>query len=223
MEFYEQDQCVRCGDVLESFPGMSSEDRMKKRKNKQHAEEWEGAMQVSTGKAERDWAEQDVVETIEQSAELISTFWFVPTSEFRKQIEYEPEEVGAKKCRLLAEGGGLSSSGVLVKPQRSDDPYRWRRVELKSRARVTWKTKKMQHRESLRAAQAEELFKHLAKRTASERSEDSYSRVYIVAGAAHICPFFVDLSVHRTLVCVLTHELPFQTIFRISCPSIATA
>ena len=147
-------------------------------------------MKVSTGKAEQDWAEQDVVETIEQSAELISTFWFVPTSEFRKKIEYEPEEVGAKKCMLLSEGGGLKSSGVLVKPQKSDDPYRWRRVELKSKAQVTWQTKKMQHSDSLRAAQAEELFMLRAKELASERSEDSCSRVYI-AGVARMCPFWL--------------------------------
>ena len=74
VEFYEKDQCVNCGDVLESFPGMSCDDRQKKKRNKQHAEEWNAAMDVHTGEAGRDWTEQDIVETLDQSADLISTF-----------------------------------------------------------------------------------------------------------------------------------------------------
>ena len=33
MDFYEKEQCVSCGDILESFLGISYEDRLKKKKN----------------------------------------------------------------------------------------------------------------------------------------------------------------------------------------------
>ena len=115
-----------------------------------------------------------------------------------------PEEIGMKEVKLMCEGGGHKTTGVLVASRKNDDPYRWRRVELKSSARIVWQTKTLQHSQPLRPKQAEELFNLTAKTEAKESSEDSYLFIFMSVRiyCSVVCVFAAHFSV------VVTCELP---------------
>ena len=181
MGFYEEDQCVRCGDVLVTHPSMTWSDFHKKaRKDENFYDEMDDCKAAQQAPEKRIWPERSVMRLVQQEAVLGTTFWWIPLVTFRRKYTCWPKDLGVPLIRLNpSQAGKLHAEGVIARPRPKDPPFKYQTLQLKTRFFVQLKEHIRKHDETLREGEAMDFFLHACEADTESRGED---HAYVTMG-----------------------------------------
>ena len=174
--FLAPDQCLRCGELGEAWPGKawSLLCRLYK-ESSSFRKEWDLAKKIRVRQEVPSWRNLTGVDVLKHAGVRTKmSFWFLTLQQVTDDLHATPQSLGQAVIKVLDIDGITYIEGIIAKIMPTDPPHKYRKVSFYSDTLRSQREQTLAPENQVRENQGTDLFHHLCQESADLRKDTFY-------------------------------------------------